>query len=206
MENKLNIYAKLSKARIMLDKCDLKKSGENKFAKYFYYTLDDLMPSINKIMDEVGLFGIVNIDNTIGNLMIIDIDKPDDVVVFTMPSAEIDMKNSNPIQSIASVQTYVRRYLWVLALDISEGDAIDSTEQSELNAKDKPKNDKPKATGKETIDSVKAEVVAMCKELQENGKKDITQETVKKYHVTPNPTGIKDLGKLQQLREDLKQL
>ena len=45
----MNIYEKMQKAKVDLQKEDLKKTGENKFSNYKYYELGDFMPAINKI-------------------------------------------------------------------------------------------------------------------------------------------------------------
>ena len=55
----MNIYQKLSKARVELQKLNLTKTGHNKFSDYRYFELSDFMPAINRIFNDVGLCGVV---------------------------------------------------------------------------------------------------------------------------------------------------
>ena len=55
MEQTMNVYGKLSKARLLLQQKKLKKSGKNKFSGFDYFELSDFLPSINEIFNEVGL-------------------------------------------------------------------------------------------------------------------------------------------------------
>jgi len=54
------VYAKLQKARMMLQAAPLKKSGHNKFAGYQYFELGDFLPTINQIFHELGLCSVVS--------------------------------------------------------------------------------------------------------------------------------------------------
>jgi hypothetical protein len=52
--------------------------------------------------------------------------------------AEAQLKGCHPVQNLGATQTYLRRYLYVLALEIVEHDALDATTGSEA-----PKSSKP---------------------------------------------------------------
>jgi hypothetical protein len=41
--------------------------------------------------------------------------------------SEAALKGCHPVQNLGAVQTYIRRYLWVAALEIVEHDAVDSS-------------------------------------------------------------------------------
>lgn len=131
----MNIYAKLQKARVMLQEINIKKSGKNKFAGFDYFELQDLMPHINKVMLECGLCGVVTFgDNTMAQLTINEFEG-DRVINFYTPTADATIKGSTPIQCLGSMHTYIRRYLWLLALEIVEHDAIDAANQSKPEPK-----------------------------------------------------------------------
>ena len=136
----LNIYEKLQKVRVELQGKNLKKSGENKFAKYKYYELGDFLPTINKLFLEHKLFSQVTFTSEEAMLRIVDIEKPESYVVFTSPMADADLKGCHAIQNLGAVQTYQRRYLYMTALEIVEHDALDAT-----TGKDEPKG-KPEGT------------------------------------------------------------
>lgn len=66
--NNLSTKQKLQKARIMLQKRNLNKTGFNKIANFKYFQLSDFLPSVNEIFDELGLFSEFNIKDEIINL------------------------------------------------------------------------------------------------------------------------------------------
>ena len=123
---KLSIYAKLQQARIQLQSVQLKKSGNNKFAGYQYFELGDFLPAVNTIFHELGLCGIVSFGKEEATLRIVDTASNSEVV-FTSPMAEAQLKGCHPVQNLGATQTYLRRYLYVTALEIVEHDALDAT-------------------------------------------------------------------------------
>jgi hypothetical protein len=131
------VYHKLQTARIKLQQTQLKKSGHNKFAGYQYFELGDFLPTINQIFHELGLCSTVSFTEDYAELRIIDIDTGG-VISFTSPMAEAQLKGCHPVQNLGATQTYLRRYLYVLALEIVEHDALDATTGS-----DAPKSFKP---------------------------------------------------------------
>jgi len=64
----------------------------------------------------------------------VDCDKPEDTIVFTSPMKEIEAAVSsrtggeitNAIQRLGSVETYQRRYLYMVALDVVESDEMEA--------------------------------------------------------------------------------
>lgn len=199
MENKMNVFAKLQRARVMLQDSNLKKSGENKFSKYKYFELKDFLPKINEIMDKLGLFSFVEIDDKLGRLMIINTEDTDDRIIFTIPGAEMDMKGANAIQQVGAIQTYVRRYLYVNAFEIAENDQIDATPVDKVKPTKSTK-------GNDDLETVKAEVVEKCKKLSGEGKRTEVNKIITKYNKTPNPATIKSVDDLKTILEELKTL
>ena len=123
----MSVYAKLMKARVELQSRDLKKSGHNKFAGYYYFELSDFMPAVNEIFHKIGLCGVVSYGAELATLTITDIDG-DGVILITSPMAEANLKGCHPIQNLGAVETYTRRYLWTTGLEMVEHDALDSSE------------------------------------------------------------------------------
>jgi hypothetical protein len=128
MTEKLNIYQKLQKARARLNAANLQKSGKNAFGNGFkYFELKDFMPHVNEIFDELGLIGATDFSNdTIAALYIIDAEDPEKRLVFTCQKAEAGLRQGTPIQNVGAQQTYLRRYLWVQAMELTEDDSVDS--------------------------------------------------------------------------------
>jgi|688.fasta_scaffold68826_9 hypothetical protein len=125
----MNIYAKLAKARIDLQSINISKSGLNTYSHFKYFELQDIIPHINKVMHDNGLCGVVSFEHT-NAFLTIYASEGEGSIVFQSPIADATVKGATPIQCLGSMHTYLRRYLWMLALEIVEHDAIDS-QQSE---------------------------------------------------------------------------
>jgi len=121
----MSVHKKLMQARVKLQNMEIKKSGLNKFAGYSYFELADFIPPIQSIFNELGLCGIVTFNTEYAQLCITDVEDGT-VVVITSPMAEANLKGAHPIQNLGAVLSYQRRYLWMAALEIVEGDAVDS--------------------------------------------------------------------------------
>jgi ERF superfamily len=122
----MSVHKKLIEARVKLLNTKLTKSGLNKFAGFQYFELGDFLPAITGICNEVGLCGTVSFQADHAALTITDVEDGTSVV-FTSPSVEVQMKGCLPIQGLGAAQTYLRRYLWVTAMEIVEHDALDAT-------------------------------------------------------------------------------
>jgi hypothetical protein len=123
-----NVYAKLNQARTELQRRELKKTGQNTFAKYRYFELADFLPSVQEIFASVGLCGIVSYGSESATLTIIDTEAPEGpAVLINSPMSSAALKGAHDIQNLGAVQTYLRRYLWVTAMEIVEHDELDAT-------------------------------------------------------------------------------
>lgn len=122
---KKNILEKLQECRIELQKKNLKKTGENKFAGFKYYELADILPTINELFLEHKIFSEFNIENDNATLVITNIENPEEKIVFRSPTAEANIKGCTPVQSLGGIHTYLKRYLYINALEIVENDMFD---------------------------------------------------------------------------------
>jgi hypothetical protein len=127
----MNVYQKLNAARDKFHSTEIKKSGHNKFAGYKYFELGDFIEPALRIFGEVGLTSIISFGKDEASITIVDNAKPEDRIVITSPMSEAALKGAHAIQNLGAVQTYLRRYLWVAALEIVEHDAIDSAPAKE---------------------------------------------------------------------------
>lgn len=134
----MSVHKKLMQARIMLQKRDLKKSGQNKFAGYSYFELADFIPDVQAIFVEVGLCGLVSFHKDYAELTITDVEDGTFLIIET-PMAEAQLKGAHPIQNLGAVQSYLRRYLWMTAMEIVEHDCLDASSGVEEKPKAKPK-------------------------------------------------------------------
>lgn len=122
-----NVYAKLVEARKKFLEAGIKKNGVNRYAEYKYFTLDDIIPVKQQIFKELGLADIISFGNEVATLTVVNIDNPDEAIEFMSQLAPDESLIKNPIQKVGAIQTYVRRYLYMLALDIIESDGIEAT-------------------------------------------------------------------------------
>lgn len=137
------VYQKLQKARVKLQNVELKKSGHNSFAGFKYFELGDFLPTVNSIFFELGLCSVFTIDNNEAIMQIVDTEFGGTIffrspVAEAVPRVTIDAGKSPAIQALGSQHTYLRRYLFLNALEITEHDAVDAT-----LGKDEPKSAKP---------------------------------------------------------------
>jgi hypothetical protein len=136
------VYQKLQNARVKLQAMSLKKSGHNKFADFKYFELADFLPSVNTIFAELGLCSVFSINGDEAVLRIVDFETGGSIH-FRSPTAEavsrvtIESGKSPAIQALGSQHTYLRRYLMLNALEITEHDAVDA-----VIGKDAPKSAK----------------------------------------------------------------
>lgn len=122
----MSAHEKLMKARIKLQSADLKKTGENKFAGYKYFELGDFLPAVQSIFSELNLCGVVSYGTDIATLTITDLEDGSHLEI-TSPMSTAALKGCHEVQNLGAVQTYIRRYLWVAAMEIVEHDALDAT-------------------------------------------------------------------------------
>lgn len=127
-----NIKAKLQEARVRLQQISLQKSGENSYAKFKYYELKDFMPAVNDIFNELGICSNFSIDNSVATLEVMNIES-DESIRFTSPIASVDLKGCSAIQGIGAMHTYMKRYLYLNALEIVENDILDASVKPKLD-------------------------------------------------------------------------
>ena len=122
----MNVYEKLIQARVMFQEANVKKSGQNKYAGYTYFELNDILPICNKICNDVKAVCVLNFTESVATLQFIDCEKTDDVITFTSPMSEATLKGCHKVQNLGAVETYIKRYLYQNCFEIAENDALDS--------------------------------------------------------------------------------
>ena len=125
-------------ARLLLQEKKLTKSGKNKFAGYEYFELQDFLPAVQTIFSDVGLCPIYRVGDSDATLTIYNTEKPEENIVFVAPMAGAELKGCHPVQNLGASISYLRRYLYVNALEIVEHDALDATTGKEPVAAPKP--------------------------------------------------------------------
>lgn len=176
----MSVFTKLQECRVKLQEMNLKKSGENKFAKFKYYELADFLPSINKLFLEYKLCSNFSINSYYAKLTIYDAEDTNSNLEFTSTLAPAELRGATPIQSLGAEHTYLKRYLYLNALEIVEGDALDASLGSDKVKKtyEKKVNEKPQEVKKEEDLEIPKEDLDFHKGLDE-----ITDvETLQEYY------------------------
>jgi len=155
------VYSKLQKARVLLQELPLKKSGFNSYAGFKYWELSDFLPSVNTIFDNLGLCSVFSIHEEVATIRIIDTEFGG-TIFFRSPIADAATGKAPPIQALGSQHSYLRRYLYLNVLELTENDVVDATIK-----KDEPRSAKPITV--DVFDSMDDET----KELIENIAMDV---------------------------------
>ena len=188
----MNIYEKLSKARATLE---LKKTGvatvNNAGKTRSYFSLDDILPSVNKTANELNFLCKFDLNKEIATLKIIDCEKIEDFIEFSIPASTATIQGGNVVQSIGATQTYLRRYLYLNAFEIAEYDVIEeeTTEDKKPLKNQQAQKQAPKNSDKWTKEQ-NDYFVSLVEQLPEKRK-----EWYRKNISTMTPKEIIDIEK-----------
>ena len=122
----MNIYQKLQSARIKVQEAAITKTGKNPHQKFSYLELIDFSPVVQATFHELGLMGKVDFAEQ-ATLTIYDTDKPENYLVFTSPMSTAKLPGAHDVQNLGAVQTYLRRYLYMAALEIVAPDHVEDS-------------------------------------------------------------------------------
>ena len=127
--------------RVSLQNLKLKKSGKNKFAGFEYYELADFLPALNELMQKENINDQFTIEN---DMAILILRKGEETQEYKMPFKIFDTplnKDGKPsmqdIQYLGALNTYYKRYLYLNAFGITDGEIIDKMDASQLKEADK---------------------------------------------------------------------
>ena len=156
-ENK-NLNESIISIRVKLQNAKLKKSGKNKFAGFDYFELADFLPKLNELMLEEGVNDIFYIKNDYATL---ELQKGEEINAYTMPfilfetpltykkdkegnfiknkeGDYIQVSSMQDIQYLGALNTYYKRYLYLNAFGITDGEVIDSMNNNDLSKNSEP--------------------------------------------------------------------
>lgn len=195
------IFSKLQEARAILKKTPLKKTGHNKFSGYYYFELQDFLPTITDICNDLGICCIPTFSQEYAELKVFDVNNKEDFIVLQSPMVEITMKGCNEVQNLGAVETYQRRYLYMNAFEIVENDLSESMTGANLQQEKKQptKTSSSKGIAKEETKTNNAKTNDNVKLLQD------IQSLLKKADQTAKTNAINYLTEELKLKvQDLK--
>ena len=155
-----NLNESIIKIRVDLQNSKIKKSGKNKFANFDYFELSDFLPKLNELMLQEGINDRFYIKD--GNA-ILELIKGEEKQEYTIPFVIFDtpltykkdktgnyLKDKNgeyiqvpsmqDIQYLGALNTYYKRYLYLNAFGVTDGEIIDSMDNNELKKVSKEPN------------------------------------------------------------------
>ena len=157
MEN-VNLYSKLMNMRVELQKKGIEKTGENKFSKFKYFELDDFLPQCNEIALAHKAVFLYQLNKEDATLTLINCENIEEKIIFSLPLAELTIQGANGIQNIGGLATYTRRYLYMIAFEISEKDEFDPNIQAPDN-----KQNTSEADHQRQVDNISKQKVSQAK-------------------------------------------
>lgn len=132
MASHQKIHQKIARIQKNLMGMKLPKSGENKFANFKYYELEDILPAIFKECYNQELFLEFSFSLEEAQLKVRNWNEPGESVITSVPMPEIVPLNRgmNIMQSEGSYITYLKRYLLTNLFLIMEKDVVDAIPQN----------------------------------------------------------------------------
>lgn len=128
--NKKTLNEAIASIRVKLQKADLKKSGKNKFAGFEYFELADFLPTLNELMEKEGINDLFTIEDNKAILTLIKGEEKQSYMIpfimFETPLNTKGAKSMQDIQYLGALNTYYKRYLYLNAFGITDGDVIDA--------------------------------------------------------------------------------
>ena len=135
-----NVYQKLIEARARFLSEGVDQSGKNMQLAFKYFELKDIVPPVTKIFRDLGLIALVKFTDTVASLTVVNCDNPEESIEFDAPFNQIQpivsnagKQVTNDMQALGSSITYMRRYLYLIAMDICVIDEIEPTITKETN-------------------------------------------------------------------------
>lgn len=153
MNNK-SLNESIISIRVELQNAKLKKSGKNKYAGFDYFELADFLPKLNELMLKEKVNDRFYIKDGYATL---ELQKGEEINTYTMPfvlfstpltykkdksgnflknkdGEYIQMPSMQDIQYLGALNTYYKRYLYLNAFGITDGNVIDSMDNDDLES------------------------------------------------------------------------
>lgn len=192
----MSVHKKLMQARLQLQNTKLTKSGHNKFAGYQYFELGDFLPTIQQIMYDVGICGVVSYTADIAKLTITDLEDGS-AMEITSPMGSAALKGCHEVQNIGAVETYQRRYLWVTAMEIVEHDALDSvTGRADAAPEPRAIQNSAKEVAGDAFRAMEPDMQTFISDLAVDVERLMEREGVEQAHAHIEEAKLDDEGKL----------
>jgi len=151
METELNLNESIANIKVELQKSKIKMSGKNKFVGFNYFELADFLPTLNELLlkYKVNDNFTITTDTTFGtDYAVLTLIKGEEKQEYRMPFKMFDtplnttvnkiteevekVKCMQDIQYLGALNTYYKRYLYMNAFGITDGDVIDGIDNGNI--------------------------------------------------------------------------
>ena len=191
----------------------MQKSGKNYGIGYKYFELKDIVPVATKIFEKLGMVAVTSYFPDSAEMVLYNTEMPDEKIVFYSPLKYAPVtKGSNEIQSLGSTQTYLRRYLYMTALDIIEDDTVDSgveitpvMEEPQPTVRAEIKKELTNVDGKADSLQINAITIACQKYLEITNKSEEAKAFVAKVVADTNNLADVTKAKAEEIIKELNE-
>jgi len=134
----MSIYNKLQEARELVRNGGYKKDGKNTYSKYDYFTPENVETIVHDVCQKTGTICITRLINSEYGLHqeldFLDIEKPEELITFTLATKHGEMKATNDAQQMGGTDTYSERYIKMKVFQIKDNN-LDPDSQDNRPAK-----------------------------------------------------------------------
>ena len=206
----MNLNESIIKIRVELQKAKLKKTGKNEYAGVTYFELADFLPKLNELMLQEKINDIFTIETDANDMSVakLTLIKGEEKQEYKMPFIRFDtpvnnkkdkvtgevkeVKSMQDIQYLGALNTYYKRYLYINAFGITDGDLIDKIDTDTLVKKEQTASEKQVAMlekyyqGENLEKLLEANNITELKEISMKKASEIIKEILKKAEGTNN--------------------
>lgn len=134
----MNLNESIINIRVELQNSNLKMSGKNTHAGFTYFELADFLPKLNELMLKYSVNDQLAIGKEYAELTLLKGDEKQTYTIpffmFDVPLTKAGLPMMQQIQYLGALNTYCKRYLYLNAFGITDGEVIDALNQSEIIA------------------------------------------------------------------------
>lgn len=132
----MNLNESIINIRVELQNSNLKMSGKNTHAGFTYFELADFLPKLNELMLKYSVNDQLTIGKEYAELTLLKGDEKQTYTIpffmFDVPLTKTGLPMMQQIQYLGALNTYCKRYLYLNAFGITDGEVIDALNQSEI--------------------------------------------------------------------------
>lgn len=136
VDRRPTLVERLNLARSWIYESKLAKTG-TVTGRFRYFDRPDFMPLIIRANQMYGICSYIDLSGVDGfrgqgRLILCCSDRPEEQITFSMPAGSCSTKGSQ-IQDVGALVTYMSRYLYIMAYEISESDPVDWSNSNNIS-------------------------------------------------------------------------